>query len=114
MAFEWDDEKARDNLRKDDISLLEATEVFGDEYSSFVQDPEHSDNEERFLLFGVSSKGNYLVVSFTERLSKIRIISIRTSSLVFAFGNSCICQNLCTHRGNSPHQGPKFLVLVRD
>jgi len=77
MDFEWDDAKARDNEKKHDISSLEAAEVFGDEYSSCVHDPEHSSKEERFLLFGVSSKGNYIVVSFTERSSKIRIISAR-------------------------------------
>jgi len=77
MDFEWDGAKARDNEKRHHISFLEAAEVFGDEYSSYVHDPEHSFHEERFLLFGVSSKGNYLVVSFTERSSKIRIISAR-------------------------------------
>ena len=77
MDFEWDDAKAHGNEKKHGISFLEAAEVFGDEYSSCVHDPEYSSNEERFLLFGVSSKGNYLVVSFTERLNKIRIISAR-------------------------------------
>ena len=77
MDFEWDDAKARSNEKKHGISFLEATEVFGDKYSSCVHDPEHSNHEERYLLFGVSSKDSYLVVSFTERLNKIRIISAR-------------------------------------
>ena len=77
MDFEWDEAKARQNLKKHGVSFLEATEVFGDEYSSCVQDPDHSHDEERFLLFGLSMKRNHLVVSFTERSSKIRIISAR-------------------------------------
>lgn len=77
MDFEWDEVKARANQRKHKISFFEATEVFSDEYSSCVPDPDHSYSEVRYLLFGVSFKGNYLVVSFTERLETIRIISVR-------------------------------------
>ena len=77
MDFEWDETKARSNQRKHGVSFLEATEVFSDDYSSCVHDPDHSYNEERYLLFGVSLKGNHLVVSFTEKLDIIRIISMR-------------------------------------
>jgi len=77
MDFEWDEIKARTNQRKHGISFLEATEVFADEHSSCVPDPDHSHNEERHLLFGVSLKGSYLVVSFTERADTFRIISAR-------------------------------------
>lgn len=77
MDFEWDEIKARTNQRKHGISFLETTEVFSDEHSSSVRDPDHSHREERYLLFGVSLKGNYLVVSFTERAETIRIISAR-------------------------------------
>jgi len=77
MNFEWDEIKAKSNQRKHKISFLEATEVFSDEYSSSVPDPDHSYKEARYLLFGVSLKGNYLVVSFTEILETIRIISVR-------------------------------------
>jgi len=76
MDFEWDDVKAHSN-EKHSISFLEASEVFGDKHSLCVHDPEHSINEERFLLFGLSLKGNCLVVSFAERVGKIRIISAR-------------------------------------
>jgi uncharacterized DUF497 family protein len=55
----------------------EAMEVFGDELSSFVSDPDHSQGEDRFLLFGRSQRGIYLVVSFDERAEIIRIISAR-------------------------------------
>ena len=77
MDFEWDETKARSNQRKHGVSFLEATEVFSDDYSSCVHDPDHSYNEEKYLLFGVSLKGNHLVVSFTEKLDIIRIISAR-------------------------------------
>ncbi len=77
MDFEWDETKARANEKKHHVSLLEAAEVFGDEYSSCVRDPDHSHDEERYLLFGVSSRGHHLVVSYTERSDRIRIISAR-------------------------------------
>ena len=77
MNFEWDESKARTNQRKHSVSFSEAIEVFADEYSSFVRDPDHSYEEDRYLLFGLSSKGKYIVVSFTERLDTVRIISAR-------------------------------------
>lgn len=77
MDFEWDEAKAGANLKKHGVSFLESTEVFADEYSSCVRDPDHSYDEERFLLFGLSLKGSYLVVSFTERSDTFRIISAR-------------------------------------
>jgi uncharacterized DUF497 family protein len=77
MDFEWDETKARSNQRKHGVSFMEATEVFSDNYSSCVHDLDHSYNEQRYLLFGISLKGNYLVVSFTERTATIRIISAR-------------------------------------
>jgi uncharacterized protein len=77
MNFEWDESKAYTNLQKHGISFQEAAEVFADEYSSLVHDPDHSYDEDRYLLFGVSLRGNYLVVSFTERSDNIRIISVR-------------------------------------
>ena len=77
MDFEWDKAKADTNQRKHGVSFLEAAEVFSDEHSSCSQDPDHSNDEERYLLFGVSMKGNHLVVSFAERSKTIRIISAR-------------------------------------
>jgi uncharacterized DUF497 family protein len=77
MDFEWDETKDSTNQKKHGISFVEASEVFNDDLSSFVPDPDHSYREERYLLFGVSSKGAYIVVSFTERDEAIRIISAR-------------------------------------
>jgi uncharacterized DUF497 family protein len=77
MDFEWDETKADANIRKHGVTFWEATEVFGDELSSFVSDPDHSQGEDRFLLFGRSQGGKYLAVSFTDRADIIRIISAR-------------------------------------
>ena len=77
MNFEWDKVKARANQAKHGVLFLEATEVFADQYASCIHDPDHSHDEDRYLLFGVSSKGSYLVISFTERSDFIRIISAR-------------------------------------
>ncbi len=77
MDFEWNEIKAHANDKKHGVSFLEAAEVFGDDYSSCVYDPDHSHGEERFLLFGVSSKGNFLVVSYTQSSDTILTISAR-------------------------------------
>jgi len=77
MDFEWDESNADSNIRKHGVTFWEATEVFGDELSSFVSYPDHSQGEDRFLLFGRSQRGRYLVVSFTECAEIIRIISAR-------------------------------------
>jgi hypothetical protein len=77
MNFEWDRTKARTNEKKPGVSFIEASQVFDDEHSSCVPDPDHSYGEERYLLFGISSTGNPLVISYTERLDIIRIISAR-------------------------------------
>jgi len=77
MNFEWNETKAGINQKKHGISFFEAAEVFSDDHSSCIHDPDHSHDEDRYLLFGVSLQGNHLVVSFTERLETIRIISAR-------------------------------------
>ena len=77
MDFTWDESKSGFNKKKHGVSFNEATEVFGDNFSSCVPDPDHSVGEARYLLFGMSSKGRHLVVSFTERTEGIRIISAR-------------------------------------
>lgn len=77
MNFEWDTTKAAENLSKHGVSFDEATEVFGDELSSAVPDPDHSVVEERFVIFGQTLEERYLVVAFTERDGRIRLISAR-------------------------------------
>ena len=60
------------------VSFLEASEVFDDDHSSSVPDPDHSENESRYLVFSVSKGGKYLVVSYTERGDRVRLISARS------------------------------------
>ncbi|MGZ8218194.1 BrnT family toxin [Methylomagnum sp.] len=80
MRFEWDAAKAKSNLRKHGVDFGEAMTVFGDPLERTVADPKHSDEEQRFLSLGMSSLGRLLVVSYTERSGKIRIISAREAS----------------------------------
>ena len=78
MQFEWDPLKALANETKHGVSFVEASEVFDDDHSSAVPDPDHSNDEGRYLIFGVSRTGRVLVVSYTERGDRIRLISART------------------------------------
>lgn len=77
MQFEWDPEKANANETAHGVSFLEASEV-DDDLSSTLPDPDHSVDESRYLIFACSKGGKYLVVSFTERGDRIRLISART------------------------------------
>jgi len=79
IEFEWDKRKASANLRKHGISFDEARTAFFDESAMLYHDPDHSDQEDRFLLLGNSFKLNTVVVChcFRESESKIRIISAR-------------------------------------
>lgn len=78
MQFEWDPQKALANESKHGVSFAEASEVFDDDHSSATPDPDYSSDEARYLIFGVSRNGKYLVVSYTERGHRIRLISART------------------------------------
>ena len=80
LLFEWDVEKARDNDRKHGLTFREAMTAFGDERSLTIDDPSHSLEEDRFVLLGISRLGRLLVVSFTERKDRIRIISSRVAT----------------------------------
>jgi hypothetical protein len=77
IEFEWDPAKARANEEKHGVSFFEACEVFDDDYSSSVRDPDHSEDEYRYITFGLSNMSMYLVVSYTERGDRIRLISVR-------------------------------------
>jgi uncharacterized DUF497 family protein len=80
MEFEWDDAKAIANERKHRVSFDESTTVFHDPFAAVFQDPDHSTEEERQILVGYSERGRLLVVSFTERLPNLRIISARIAT----------------------------------
>ncbi len=80
MEFEWHPEKAAYNLAKHGVSFPEAATVFGDPLAITYFDPDHSDDEDRFLTFGESRGGRLLVVSHTDREDRIRIISARPAT----------------------------------
>ena len=77
MDFEWDTDKASRNFRKHNVSFAEVASVFGDLLSSTFPDPDHSVEEDRFITIGSSERGRVLVVSYTDRADRIRIISAR-------------------------------------
>jgi uncharacterized DUF497 family protein len=80
MDFEWDDQKAARNLAKHGVSFYEAATVFGDPLAMTYYDPDHSQDEDRFLTFGHSDAGHLLVVSHTDRDDRVRIISARRAT----------------------------------
>jgi hypothetical protein len=77
LDFEWDPAKAELHLEDHGVSFDEASTVFRDTLSITIADPDHSDSEYRFVDIGMSHRGQLLVVSYTERKDKIRIISAR-------------------------------------
>lgn len=80
LTFEWDEEKANENLRKHKVGFEEAKTVFNDPFSITIQDPQHSIGEHRYIDIGYSSRGRILVVVYIERKSNIRIISCRKAT----------------------------------
>jgi uncharacterized DUF497 family protein len=80
LIFEWDGQKAKQNLEKHNVSFEEATTVFGDPLSLTIEDPLHSTDEERFVIVGESVRRRVLVVVHTERGDHIRIISARLAA----------------------------------
>jgi len=78
--YEWDENKAKENLRKHKVSFEEAETVFDDPLSITVADPDHSEDEERWIDIGISKKKQILVVVYTERGKKLRIISARKAT----------------------------------
>lgn len=80
MDFEWDDDKDESNERKHGVPFVEAMSVFADPLSLTGYDPDHSDDEDRYITMGTSAAGRFLVVSHTDRGEKIRIISAREAS----------------------------------
>ena len=77
IEFEWDPEKEDINIRKHGIDFEEAMSAFSDPLSLTIPDPDHSEEEFRYLLLGTSQKGRLIVVSHTERDARIRIINSR-------------------------------------
>ena len=83
LHFEWDDRKATANAKKHGVSFEEARSVFVDERAKLIDDPDHSEDEERFVLLGLSSTLRLLLVCHCYRSggNVIRIISARKASV---------------------------------
>jgi uncharacterized DUF497 family protein len=77
MRFEWDENKAAANLEKHGVSFEEAATVFGDPISDTFDDPDHSAEECRFVIIGMSEKGKMLIVAHTDDGEIVRLISAR-------------------------------------
>ena len=79
LVFEWDERKNRANLKKHGVSFEEARSAFLDENARVLPDPEHSEEEERFVLLGLSTSVRVLVVChcYRQKDEVIRIISAR-------------------------------------
>jgi len=79
-VFEWDTRKDKLNARKHGVTFDEATSVFGDPQAMLLADPDHSLDEMRYLLLGLSTRHRLLVVAFVERPPRIRLISARRAT----------------------------------
>ena len=82
VRFAWDDAKAQENARKHGVSFEEAASVFADENARLKHDPDHSQEEDRFILLGFSAKLRLLLVchAYRENDEVIRIISARKAT----------------------------------
>lgn len=80
LEFEWDDKKAKQNLKKHRVSFEEASTVFGDPLALTIPDPVHSVDEDRWITLGESNRQRLIAVSFTDRGNRIRIISARLAT----------------------------------
>lgn len=84
LRFEWDPAKAAANVNKHGVAFEEARSVFADERAKIIADPQHSNDEDRFVLLGLSAKLKMLVVCHCYRSTSntIRIISARKATAI--------------------------------
>ena len=82
MKFIWDEDKNQENIKKHNVSFEEAETVFYDPEGKIIHDPDHSENEDRFIFFGLSRALKLLVVChcYRENEEIIRIISARKAT----------------------------------
>ncbi|MFZ2652983.1 MAG: BrnT family toxin [Burkholderiaceae bacterium] len=82
LRFEWDARKAAANLKKHGVSFAEAKSVYVDERAKLIDDPDHSEDEDRFVLLGLSSALGLLLVCHCYRSEDkvVRIISARKAT----------------------------------
>jgi len=77
LEFEWDPRKADENLKNHGVPFEEGLTVFADPLARIFDDPDHSTDETREIIIGHSVKQRLLLVSFTERAARVRIIGAR-------------------------------------
>jgi uncharacterized DUF497 family protein len=80
LTFEWDERKAAANLRKHGVAFEEAASAFGDPLSLTIPDPDHSAQEERCVLLGMTARRRLVVVAHTEAADTVRLISARLAT----------------------------------
>jgi uncharacterized protein len=80
LKFEWDERKAIENYIKHGVTFEEAATAFADPLSRTIYDPDHSDDEDRFILMGATQGRKLVVVAHTDRNDTIRLISARKAT----------------------------------
>ena len=80
VRFEWDPDKAETNLETHGVSFEEASTVFGNPLAVTFYDPDHSDEEDRYLTFGESDANRLIAIVHTDRNDSVRIISARETT----------------------------------
>jgi len=80
VQFEWDEQKAAENLAKHGVSFDEASTVLGDPLAGTILDPQHSTDEYRFVTIGLSTSQRLIVVLHADRDDRLRIISARRAT----------------------------------
>ncbi len=82
MIFTWDERKDHENQRRHGVSFEEASTAFADANARLMSDPDHSQNEDRFILLGFSAKMRTLVVAhvYRQQGKEIRIVSARKAT----------------------------------
>jgi uncharacterized DUF497 family protein len=80
LTYEWDKRKEASNIKNHGVSFHEASTVFLDPFSMSFYDPDHSDDEERFITLGIATTGKLLFISHTDRGTVTRIISAREAT----------------------------------
>ena len=77
MQFNWNPQKAMLNAQKHGVTFVEAATSFGDPLAQIVDDPNHAETEDRYILIGMSEQHRLLLIAFVERGDTVRIISAR-------------------------------------
>lgn len=80
MLFTWDEIKAERNFIKHEVSFEETKTIFSDPYFIDFFDPDHSEDEDRYVIIGMSVSQRILIASYTERQGRIRLISARKAT----------------------------------